>query len=409
MEEYKPRARVLCALEHSEPDRVPVDFASTRSSGVNALAYGNLLRYLGRQIRNKVFDMKQLLSEVDDEIRVLMGGDVIQLHRLEPSLGVKLNEGEREEVLMDGSRALVPAGFHYTAMPDGSAAIMDSEGRRRFVRPSGGMYFDDVYHPLENAESIEDIDENLSLPMITEEELGYLEKRARDLYDNTPYAIVATTSVSIFERGFKDFGFENYLTYLAAEREMTEYYLDRMTDAYIGVLDAYLGRVGDYIQVIQFNDDYGTQQTTLISPAMFREVMKPKHAKIHSFVKSKRPELKIFFHCCGAISTLIPDLIDTGIDILNPVQLSAAGMDPAFLKKEYGGHLVFWGGACSTQTVMTFGTTEDVRRQAKEMTEIFAPGGGFVFCQDHNIQHNVPPENIAALYQAAGDYGVYRH
>ncbi|MDR1580625.1 MAG: hypothetical protein LBS35_09735 [Synergistaceae bacterium] len=409
MKEYTSRTRVQCALEHSEPDRIPVDFASTRSSGINALAYGNLLKYLGRGLQNRVFDMKQLLSEVDDEIRVLMGGDVIQLHRLEPSLGVKLNEGERDEVLMDGTHGLVPKGFHCAEMPDGSSAIIDSEGRRRFIRPSGGMYFEDVGRPLEDALSAEDIDAGLSLPTITAEELGYLSERAKYLYEKTPYAIIGTTSVSLFERGVKDFGFENYLANLASEREMMEYYLDRMTAAYIEVLDAYMDCVGDYIQVIQLHDDYGTQKSTLISPRLFRDVFKPRHEKLHSFIKSKRPDVKIFFHCCGAVSALVPDMIEAGVDILNPIQLSAEGMNPAFLKREYGRHLAFWGGACSTQTTMTFSSAAEVTEEAKEMIDIFAPGGGFVFCQDHNIQHNVPPENIVALYRAAADYGAYRH
>jgi uroporphyrinogen decarboxylase len=276
------------------------------------------------------------------------------------------------------------------------------------MRPSGGLYFEDVYHPLEEAENASDIDGALKLPEITEEELGYLQYRAKHLYEDTPYAILGTTSVSLFERGFKDFGFENYLANSVGDRELVEYYLDRMTDAYIALLDKYLENVGDYLQVLQVNDDYGTQESTLISLNTFREIFKPRHSRIHEFIKSKKPHIKIFFHCCGAISSLIPDLIDTGIDILNPIQLSAAGMNPVFLKREYGKHLSFWGGACSTQTTMTFSSDKAVRQQAREMIEIFAPGGGFVFCQDHNIQHNVPPENIVALYKAARDFGSYR-
>jgi uroporphyrinogen decarboxylase len=194
---------------------------------------------------------------------------------------------------------------------------------------------------------------------------------------------------------------------LIAEPELVGYYLDKMTAAYIGMLDKYLDAVGDYIQIIQLHDDYGAQNSLLISPNIFRNILKPFHTKIHTFIKTKKPHLKIFFHCCGAIAPLIPDLIDAGIDILNPVQIAAGGMDPRYLKKEFGKSLVFWGGSCSTQTTMTTMSAEAVRKEAGEMIKIFAPGGGFVFCQDHNIQANIPPENIVALYKTAQDFGRY--
>jgi uroporphyrinogen decarboxylase len=407
MADFTSRSRVLCALEHQEPDRVPVDFASTRSSGINALAYGKLIKYLKLPLDNVVFDMRQLLSEVDDQVRRLMGGDIIQLHRLSPSMGVRLNQGYRPETLMDGSTAQVPADFHYENLPDGSAVIRNAGGTVLFKRASGGLYFDDMYHPLEDAESPNNIDANINLPCIGAEELDYLVKRAKNLYEKTPYAIIGTTSVSIFERGAKDFGYENFLMQLVSDPDLIEYYLDKLSSAYIAMLDKYLDAVGDYIQVIQLHDDYGTQNSLLISPNVFKKAMKPFHSKIHGFIKSKKPHLKIFFHCCGAIASLIPDLIDSGIDILNPVQISAGGMDPRFLKKEYGKSLVFWGGACSSQTTMSFKSADAVREEAREMISIFAPGGGFVFCQDHNIQPTIPSENIIALYETARDAGIY--
>ncbi|MDR0878023.1 MAG: methyltransferase [Treponema sp.] len=407
MSEFTSRSRVLCALDHREPDRVPVDFASTRSSGINALAYGKLLQYLKFPLDNVVFDMRQLLSETDDQVRILMGGDVIQLHRLAPSMGVKLNHGYRPEILMDGSKALVPADFNYEKQSDGSAVIRNAEGKIVFKRAGDGLFFDDMFHPLEDSDTESGIDANLSLPEITAEELDYLKDRAKQLCEETPYAVLGTTSISLFERGAKDFGYENYLMNLLTEPELVEYYLDKMTASYIDMLDKYLDAVGDYIQVIQLHDDYGAQNSLLISPDVFREILKPFHTKIHTFIKTKKPHLKIYFHCCGAIAPIIPDLIDMGVDILNPVQLSAAGMEPHFLKKEFGKQIVFWGGGCSAQKTMTTMGAEAVRNEASEMIKIFAPGGGFVFCQDHNIQANIPPENIIALYKAAKDFGRY--
>jgi uroporphyrinogen decarboxylase len=308
---------------------------------------------------------------------------------------------------MDGSTAQVPADFYYEQQPDGSAVIRDAEGIVLFRRAQDGLYFDDMHHPLENAESLDDIDANLNLPKITAEELDYLTKRAKDLYEKTPYAIIGTTSISIFERGTKDFGYENYLMNQVSDPELVEYYLDKLSSAYISLLDKYLDAVGDYLHVIQFHDDYGAQNGLLISPEVFRKLMKPFHTKMHAFIKSKKPHLKIFFHCCGAIAPLIPDLIDTGVDILNPIQISASGMNPIYLKREYGKSLVFWGGGCSSQKTMSFGSAEEVRKEARGLIRVFAPGGGFVFCQDHNIQPTVPPENIAALYETARDAGIY--
>jgi uroporphyrinogen decarboxylase len=407
MDDFTSRSRVLCALEHKEPDRIPVDFASTRSSGINALAYGKLIKYLKLPLDNVIFDMRQLLSEVDDQIRRLMGGDIIQLHRLSPSMGVRINRGYRSETLMDGSIAQVPADFHYEQQPDGSAVIRNAKGIVLFKRTNGGLYFDDMYHPLEEAESPDDIDANISLPDIDNEELDYLTKQAKNLYEKTPYAIIGTTSISIFERGTKDFGYENYLMHQIADPELVEYYLDKLSSAYIAMLNKYLDAVGDYLQIIQLHDDYGAQNGLLISPDIFRKIMKPFHKKIHDFIKSKKPHLKIFFHCCGAVAPLIPDLIDCGIDILNPIQISASGMDPHYLKKEYGKSLVFWGGGCSSQTTMSFESADAVRKESRELIDIFAPGGGFVFCQDHNIQPTVPPENIVALYETVGNAGIY--
>jgi uroporphyrinogen decarboxylase len=407
MSEFTSRSRVLCALEHREPDQIPVDFASTRSSGINALAYGKLLRYLDLPLENVVFDMRQLLSETDDQVRRLMGGDIIQLHRLSPSMGVKLNQGYRPEILMDGSKALAPSGFHYEKQNDGSAVIRNADGIVTFKRAGEGLFFDDMYHPLADVGTEDGIDSKISLPEISAEELDYLKIRAKELYEETSYAVIGATSISLFERGAKDFGYENYLINLVAEPELMKYYLDKLTMAYIGILDSYLETVGDYIQVIQVHDDYGAQNSLLISPDVFRDTLKPFHIKIHDFIKTKKTHLKIFFHCCGAIAPLMPDLIDTGIDILNPIQISASGMDPHYLKKEFGKSLVFWGGACSAQTTMTNMSAGAVREEARELIKIFAPGGGFVFCQDHNIQANIPPENIVALYKAAKDFGRY--
>jgi uroporphyrinogen decarboxylase len=388
---------MLIALDHREPDKVPVDFGATRSSGINAIAYNNLLRHLNLKLENFVYDFKQLLSDVDDHIRKLMGGDVIQLHRLAPSLGAKLNSGVKRVPLLDGSEALVSDALNYQKEPSGSDVILSPLGEVLFRRPKGGLYFDDVYHPLAEAESNDDIDRGFNPPVIMPEELDFLKVNGKKLFEETSYAVLGSTSIGIFQQGAKDFGFEEYLM---SDPDLVGYYLEKLTGAYIAILDQYLDAVGNNIQIIHLADDYGTQNSTLISQKTFQTIFKPWHTKINSFIKSKNPRLKIMLHCCGAIAPLIPDFIEAGFDILNPIQLSAAGMDPRMLKREYGKSITFWGGGCSSQTTLTFKSPAEVRKEAEEMISIFAPGGGYVFCQDHNIQSNVNPENIIALYDA---------
>lgn len=400
------RERVLCALRHEEPDMMPIDFGSMRSTGINAMAYNELKKYLGMENgATRVYDVKQLLAEPEKAIVDRFQGDVVQLHRMRASLGLKTDKWKPSK-LMDGSDCEVPEDFNPTILEDGSEAIFDSAGNLLSKRPKGGLYFDEVYTPLKYAEDPKDI-EGFPMPSITQEELDYLAARAKELYENTDYAILGAAGVSIFEKGLKDFGYEEYLINAFTNEELIECYLTKLTDAYIKMLDKYIDAVGDYIQVIQVNDDLGMQNAPLIPPEKYRSLFKPYHKKIFDFIKSKNKNLYIFIHCCGSIYDLIPDLIEAGIDILNPVQINAAKMDPRTLKREFGKHLTFWGGGCSTQTTLTFGTVEDVRKEAEEMIKIFAPGGGYVFNQVHNIQAGVAPEKITALYDTAIKFRKY--
>lgn len=400
MESVTSRQRVLCSLGHEEPDMMPIDFGSMRSTGINAIAFNELKKHLGfSDVRTKVYDVKQLLAEPDEKILKRFQGDIIQLHRLKPSLGLSIDNWKPSK-LIDGSDCEVAEDFNPAILEDGSEAILDSKGTILSVRPKGGLYFDEIYAPLKNADSLSDIDK-FHMPSISQEELINLSVRAKDLYENTDYAILGAAGVSIFEKGLKDFGYEEYLVNAYTNEELIEYYLTKLTDAYIEILDKYIDAVGDYIQIIQFNDDLGMQNAPIIPPDLYKRLFKPYHKRIFDFVKSKNKNLYIFIHCCGSIYDLIPDLIDTGVDILNPVQINAAKMDPRRLKREFGKHLTFWGGGCSTQTTLTFGTVEDVKKEVEEMIGIFAPGGGYVFNQVHNIQTGVSPEKIITLYDTA--------
>ena len=400
------RERILMALNHEETDRVPIDLGSSRSTGINAIAYNKLKKHLGITSDTILFDVKQLLAEADYELLKRIGSDVVILPRLVPSIGIPIDEYKRGELPMDGGSCLLAKAYNPVQREDGSLGIYDGEGHLLAIRPKQGIFFDEVYNPLEDVEDEAGVDEKLKLPEITDYEMEYLRKKAKKIYETTDFAISGATSFSLFERGFKDWGYENYLYLLYAEPELMEYYLDKLTDAYMIMMERYLDAVGDYVQIVQNNDDFGSQKAMLISPDTYRKFFKPRHARINEAIKRKRPDMHISLHCCGSIYPIIGDLIESGFDILNPIQKECANMDPATIKKEFGDRVTIWGGACSTQTTMTHGTVEDIVREAKEMIRIYAPGGGFVFSQIHNLLADISPEKILALFDTAKNFGV---
>lgn len=405
-ERLTSRERVLMSLNHEEPDRIPIDLGSARSTGINAIAYRDLKQYL--QINEgdvKVFDIKQLLAIPEQIILERFGCDVVMLQGIKPSLGLRLEDWKEWKLPVDGGKCLVPGGFKPAMQNDGSEAIFDSRGHLLAKRPKDGLYFDEFYHPLEEATTQEEVD-MLPLPEITEEELTYLACRAKELHGTTGYAISGATSFSLFEKGTKDFGYETFLTNLYIEPEMIEYYLDRLTRAYIVWFEKYMDAVGDYIQIVQNNDDLGMQQGMIISPELYRRFFKPRHEKIIKAIKNKRKDVFIFLHSCGSIYPVMNDLIEAGFEIFNPVQFNAADMDPQRLKNEFGSKCIFWGGGVDTQNTLAYGSVDEVVAEAKKMIKIFSPGGGFVFNAVHNIQSGVAPEKIVALYENARKYGI---
>lgn len=202
------------------------------------------------------------------------------------------------------------------------------------------------------------------------------------------------------------FGFENFYYNIAAEPELVHYWAEKLTDGYCVILDKVLNRIGKYLDIAMFGgDDLGTQISTQISPEMYREMIKPYHTKIYRFVRKKNPDVKVGLHSCGAIKSFIPDLIEAGVQVLNPIQISAEGMDPAELKERFGKDLVFWGGGADMQGfVNSTENPEEVYRHVRKLLDIFAPGGNYIFAPVHNILDNVAPEKVIAIYQAALDY-----
>lgn len=371
----KPRERVLRALNIQEPDRVPADLGGM-NTGIEADAYEDLKRHLG--ISGPTM--------VSARAHAVPAEEVLQRFNID-------------------TRYVYP----YRLKQWNSEAISNSstdEWGVKWARPESSYYFDIVHSPLSDA-SLADL-ERYAFP--TRDDYDWqpdLEEKARFLYEETDYAVVANAlDVGLFERTWFIRGFEQFMVDLVLDQEFAGALLEKVLESKLDALDYYLGKVGKYIHVIMLGDDLAMQDGPLFSLDLYRRLIKPRQKEINDLVRSKT-DAKIFFHCCGSAYPFIEDFLEIGVDILNPVQVSAANMDTANLKRQFGSQIVFWGGGCDTQHVLQFGSPADVDREVKQRINDLAPGGGFVFNQVHCIQPDVPPENICAMYDAMKKYGVY--
>lgn len=396
------RERIIAALNHRKSDVIPIDFGAMRSTGISIWAYQKLKEHLGMDTStSKLYDVFQQLAEPEKEILDRLGADVVQVHRLAASFGVKIDRWKAGDNGR-GIKCMVPEDYHPIPMENGELTIQ-KDGKVLAKMPREGYYFDQTCHPLAEAEDAEDL-ENYTFPVITEEEICYMEQQAKEAYENTDRAVLMEFGGNILEAGESDFGFENFFMNLLSEPELVHTYLERLTDSYIESLKRLMPRVHKYIQIIQFGDDLGSQESTLISKEVYREMIKPYHKKVFHYIRDNYPEVKVFLHSCGAILELIPDLIDAGVQILNPIQIAAKGMDPETLVERFGDDLVFWGGGSNTQVTCNYGTVDEIQTEVKKLIQIFSKKNGYVFNQVHNLQANVPPEKILAIYDAAQEY-----
>ena len=394
------RERVIAALMHEEPDRVPVDLGGMFSTGIMGIAYNKLKAYLGiKSGRTRMYDLGQQLAEPEIEVLKIIGADVL------PVL-IEYPKRWKKSVLPDGSPCEVPYDFNPEVLPDGSKVLRDDEGRIISKMPKNGYYYDSVYHPLENAKTVEDLEEYNFYKPIDEETIRNLNERAKNLYENTDYALMLNGAGNIYETAQGLLGWQNFMVKLIRNPDFIATLLDKIVEANIKRLEKILPAVNGYVQIVQVGDDLGMQNGPQISPRLYRSLIKPRHKKLYQYIKT-HIDAYLFIHTCGSVYDFIPDLIETGIDILNPVQVSAKNMDTSKLKEEFGDKITFWGGGCDTQRVLPFGTPRDVEKEVKRRIEDLAPGGGFVFTQVHNIQAGVPPENIMAMYNAVKKYGKY--
>jgi uroporphyrinogen decarboxylase len=340
----------------------------------------------------------------------MMGGDVLPIPRY--YIDGVFTKDWKEWELKDGSVAMVPGRFQPVANEKGELELTFRSGAK-FRMPKNGHYFDRINNPLSGVETREQLENVLALASPTRRQLSDDEAEvmagwAKQAHEESDYALLGDTyGFSIYHMGLEAFGYQKYFTMMAGEPDMVHLWMTTIIRQFEDFFDTYLKAVGPYIVAVIMGDDYGTQRAPMISPKMFRELFKPYLAEICGFIHKAAPNVKVLLHSCGAVFPLIGDFIDAGVDCLNPVQTTAEGMDPATLKREFGKDIVFWGGGVRCQTTLAHGTVDDVKREVKELVETWKPGGGYVFCPDHDIQENVPAERIVATYQAAQEYGRY--
>ncbi len=391
------RKRVLKALCHEEPDRVPIDLGGMASTGIMAIAYARLKEYLGVTTGEiRVFDIEQQLAEVETEILSRFGVDVISLGN---SLGEYPPGSWKPWNLPDGRACQIPASMDIRPDEENGGWLIWEYGIPVKRMSPGSLYFSEIVHLLAGMTTSEEL-ELVPRPVMSDEELKFLEMRAKALYENTDFGIMANFGGNILETGNTLRGFSRFMMDLAKGGAFVEDLIGGIVETQLSNLALYLEAVGDYVQIIQFGDDLGMQDRPMMSRAMYQKYFMPGHQRLFQYVH-KNSDCFVFIHSCGSIRPLIPDLITAGIDILNPVQTSAKNMDPRQLKEEFGKQITFWGGGCDTQHVLPFATPDEVAQHVREQIKILAPGGGFVFNPIHNIQADIPPENIVAMFDTA--------
>ena len=401
------RERVLTALNHREPDRVPIDLSGHRSSGIAAMLYPKLRAHLGLEPRPvRVYDPIQQLAIVDEDVLDRFGVDTIELGR-----GFALEDAHWADwTLPDGAPCQMPA-WALPEREEGRWVMRSPSGQVIAAMPDGAWYFEQTAWPWLEEDDPDHIAEAMSECMWTgiasppgpliggEDGAGIFSEGAKALRARTERAIIGLFGGNLLETGQFFYRNDQFLMLLAADPPKVHRFLDKLVEFHLKNLETFMGAVGEHIDVILFGDDLGMQHGPQIGPDMYDEYFKPRHKLLWGRAK-ELADVKVMLHCCGGVRELMPGLIDAGLDAINPVQVSCRGMGATELKREFGKDMVFWGGGCDTQEVLPLGTPESVAAHTRKQVEALAPGGGFVFQQVHNILANVPTENIVAMFDA---------
>jgi len=387
--QYSSYERVKRALEHKEADRIPFDMGGSGLTGMNIHSYARLRKYLGLPEKEiEIVDVTQQLARIDDDLVDLLGIDV---RLVEPTPS-------------DKSMLIKPVSI------DGAYYRKTDEWGIEWKMPVvGGHYYDMTGQPLSEADSTDALEvfqwPDPKDPLRFEtmknraDQVVYGEKRAYIL--GAQYAGIMETSLWMN-------GFEKFYCDMLLEEKYAHAMMAKITELKMQYWDKALEKVGDNVLIVCEADDLASQNSLLISEDLYKKMVHPYHKQLYDFIKSKaKSKVYIFYHSCGAVKPLIPYLIEEGVDILNPVQVSATDMDTKILKREFGKDITFWGGGVDTQQILPYGTVQQVREEVKRRIEDLSLGGGFIFSAVHNIQSDVPPENFMAMWQALQDFGKY--
>lgn len=424
------RARVEMALNHQEADRIPLDLGGCGQTGMHVTTVYQLRQALhldppGTPV--KVIEPYQMLGEIAPDLQALLGVDVASLNTPGTLFGFRSEDWKAWE-FWDGTPLLVPGKFN--TEPDENGDILmyvdgDKAAPPSAKMPKGGFYFDSTVRQepiiderFADGQPLDPRDNAGDYGPISDEDLAFLEHESCRLHDETDKALMLVLGGA----GFGDIALVPgpWVKQPKGIRDVAEWYMSTVTrkeyvrqvfelqcELVMANLPRVYRAVGNRASVAWISGtDFGSQNSCFISPRAFRDLYKPFYRRVNDWIHQNTP-WKTFIHTCGSIQPLIPDIIDAGFDILNPVQTSAANMQPAELKAKFGQQVTFWGGGVDTQSTLPFGTPEEVAAQVRERLAIFGKGGGFVFNPIHNVQAGVPVENLLAMYQTVRDYGRY--
>ncbi len=388
------RARLLTALSHKEPDRLPIDFGGTDCSSIHVVTYRKLRALMGlpdRQI--KCGCLIQLVADLDGDVQQALGVDA-------EALFFSSNQTKVWHAPF-GPELIVPEKFGVEDLPDGSSQIRNAQGAVTFKRARHAFYFDPLGSPLAGVTSAAELDafdglfERWDYSYVYDEPLEALSARAKRQYESTDRAVVALWRCHYLQAGQLMRGYEQFFVDLMSDQDLVHAIMGKLHEAYMKRIEAFLAAFGRWIDVVFLTDDLGTQQTGLISPSLYRKMIFPYMSALVRKLKSAGK--KVAMHSCGSVFDFVPFLIEMGVDALNPVQVSARKMNPRDLVREYGEDIAFWGGGCDTQHALNSADPEVVRADVRRRLEEFGPDAHLVFTQVHNIQYDVPPQNVLAL------------
>jgi uroporphyrinogen decarboxylase len=408
-----PRERILAAIDHKEPDRVPVDFGATPSSGISAIAYGRLKTRLHKTGgHTRVYDVVQQLAQPEDDILDYCGVDILDIGR-----AFNDRDDDWYDVrLADGSAAQYPSWFRPVPRDDGSFEA-EQAGRVIARMPAGGTFFDQMCFPYLDGypDTFDDLGDAMGQvlwaalahsPWDHAAEADFwqqLRARTMALRQSSDRALMIGCGCNLFEWGTFLRRMDNFLMDLYTDQANVERLLDALMERHLAGLGKVCEAVGDICDVIRFGDDLGMDSGPFMPPELYQRLFKPHHTRLCDYVHANT-SMRTYLHSCGSIYQLLPHLIEAGFDVINPVQTNCRDMEPRKLKEQFGADITFWGGGCDTRHVLNRATPAEVKAHVLERLEIFSPGGGYVFNQIHNVLPEVPPENVVAMFDAVRQF-----